>query len=333
VFLSPTGFLEYITLIFNTVGGSGAEGFIGQFLPTIVLFLYMNILLPWFIEWLVRKEQHRTNSGSRISAMRKYSFFFTVYLYLVPLIGFQIVQLVNIVINDEFESLLMEMESRFTKTGLFFFVFLIHATFLSNGLTLLQPILLISRKLRERKALLPATKEKAYWTAELNVPLDLTMTLVYVMMALSFAVIIPILVPLVCLFLIFKTAFMKYNLLCVNYVNPSTKGKLIYRAVINFLLCIVAFQLLTCLVLMITIFKSWLILGAMVAASTLVQFAIFLFIEKREEKRCLDAVNYNTKEGENDHVDLVSQLTLSFQHPLTEEFGQTSQVTIVKSEN
>lgn len=320
IFLTPTGFLQYISLIFGNFASGSAVGFIEQFLPTIFLFIYMEILLPFFIEKLVKFEQHRTHSEARVSAMRKYTLFFVVYLYLIPLIGFQIVELIDVLIGGDTGSLLTKMGSRFTKTGLFFFIYLIHAAFLKNGGLLLSAGILISRKLGERKAVLPATKARAYWTAEFNIPRDMAMTMVCVMMALSFSVIMPIIVPMCALFLLGKTAVQKYNLLTVNYVNPNTRGKLVFGAISGFLVCILALQWLTCFVLIITNFASWIALGSIVAASTIVQIIIFFVIEHREQRRKL---RYIAETGEKESL-VVSDVR-EFTHPLGVELT-TSQV-------
>ena len=314
IFMTPTGFLQYISLIFGSFASGSAVGFIEQFLPTLCMFLYMEILLPFFIEKLVKYEQHRTHSGSRVSAMRKYILFFIVYLYLIPLIGFQIIELIDVVTSGDSGKLLTKMESRFTKTGLFFFIYLIHATLIKNGSLLLSAGILISRKLGERKALLPATKAKAYWTVEFNIPRDMAMTLVCVVMSLSFAVIMPIIVPMCALFLLGKTAVQKYNLLTVNYVSPNTHGKLVFGAIIGFLLAIMALQWLTCFVLIITNFTSWIVLGAILACSTIIQIVVFFVIEHRERKRELRFV----KEKEEGEVLVLSQAS-DFTHPLAAE--------------
>ena len=313
IFLTPTGFLQYINLIFGSFASGSAVGFIEQYLPTIFLFIYMEILLPFFIEKLVKFEQHRTHSEARVSAMRKYILFFVVYLYLTPLIGFQIVELVDVVTSGDMGSLLTKMESRFTKTGLFFFIYLIHAAFLKNGGLLLSAGILVSRKLGERKALLQATKARAYWTAEFNIPRDMAMTLVCVMMALSFSVIMPIIVPMCAIFLLGKTAVQKYNLLTVNYVNPTTRGKLVFGAISGFLVCILALQWLTCFVLIITNFTSWIVLGSIVAVSTIVQIIIFCVIECREQRRKLRYIA-ETESGEKEG--LVVSDAKEFMHPL-----------------
>lgn len=318
IFMTPTGFLQYIKLIFGSFASGSAVGFIEQFLPTICMFIYMDILLPFFIEKLVKFEQHRTHSESRISAMRKYTLFFVVYLYLVPLIGFQIVELVDVLNSGDTGSLLTKMESRFTKTGLFFFIYMIHMTFIKNGGLLMSAGIFVSRKLGERKALLPATKARAYWTAEFNIPRDMAMTLVCVLMSLSFSVIMPIIVPMCALFLLGKTAVQKYNLLTINYINPTTRGQLVFGAIISFLVCIIALQWLTCFVLIITNFDSWIALGSIVAGSTILQIVIFFIIEHMEKRRKLRFTD-STEEKEQ----MVLSRAQDFVNPLTGELDKT----------
>lgn len=314
IFMTPTGFLQYVGLIFGSFASGSAVGFIEQFLPTICMFLYMEIVLPFFIEKLVKLEQHRTHSGSRVSAMRKYMAFFVGYLYLVPLIGFQIIELISVVTSGDFGDLLDKMQSRFTKTGLFFFIYLIHATLIKNGSLLLAAGVLVSRKLGERKALLQASKARAYWTGEFNIPRDMAMTLVCVIMALSFSVIMPIIVPMCALFLIGKTAVQKYNLLTVHYINPNTHGKLVFGSIIGFLVCLLALQWLTCFVLIITNFASWIVLGAIVVVSTVLQIGLFCFMERREQSRRLRQLH-----TERDEEKEVLSQAREFVHPLTEE--------------
>lgn len=318
IFMTPTGFLQYIKLIFGSFASGSAVGFIEQYLPTICMFIYMDILLPFFIEKLVKFEQHRTHSEARISAMRKYTFFFVVYLYLVPLIGFQIVELIDVLNSGDTGSLLTKMESRFTKTGLFFFIYMIHMTFLKNGGLLLSAGIFVSRKLGERKALLPATKARAYWTAEFNIPRDMAMTLVCVLMSLSFSIIMPIIVPMCALFLLGKTAVQKYNLLTINYINPTTRGQLVFGAIISFLVCILALQWLTCFVLIITNFASWIALGSIVAVSTILQIVIFFVIEHMEKRRKLRFID----SGEEKEQMVLSQAQ-DFINPLTGELATT----------
>jgi len=314
IFMTPTGFLQYVGLIFGSFAGGSAVGFIEQFLPTICMFLYMEIVLPFFIEKLVKLEQHRTHSGSRVSAMRKYIAFFVGYLYLVPLIGFQIIELVDVVASGDMGGLLDKMQSRFTKTGLFFFIYMIHATLIKNGSMLLAAGVLIGRKLGERKALLLTTKARAYWTVEFNIPRDMAMTLVCVIMALSFSVIMPIIVPMCALFLIGKTAVQKYNLLTVNYINPNTHGQLVFGSIIGFLVCLLALQWLTCFVLIITNFASWIVLGAIVVVSTVLQVGLFCVMERRERNRRLRQLHTE--------VEMEKELLAEardFMHPLAEE--------------
>ena len=318
IFMTPTGFLQYVSLIFGDFASGSAVGFIEQFLPTLCMFLYMEILLPFFIEKLVKYEQHRTHSGSRVSAMRKYLVFFVVYLYLIPLVGFQIIELLDVVTSGNMGELLTKMQSRITQTGLFFFIYLIHTTFITNGSLLLSAGILISRKLRERKAVLPATKAQAYWSVEFNIPRDMAMSLVCVLMSLSFGVIMPIIVPMCALFLLGKTAVQKYNLLTVTYVNPNTHGQLVFGAIIGYLICILALQWLTCFVLIISNFAAWIALGSIVVASTVIQIIIFVLIERREQRRKL---RQQAPETEKEGM-LLSQAS-DFAHPLAGELEQT----------
>ena len=99
--VTPSAFLTYVSALLDSIGVGGAvQGLIGQFLPTILLAVYMSVILPMTIAKLVTMEKYNLKSDATMAAMLKFLIFMICHVFLVPAIGMQVIDVVVAILDD-----------------------------------------------------------------------------------------------------------------------------------------------------------------------------------------------------------------------------------------
>lgn len=110
---------------------------IGQNLPSIMLLVYESIILKIAINSFVRLESHTSESSRTLSKLAKFLFYMSFYVFVIPMLGIQVVALVKQTVKGDYEKWRDELAEGLLYSGQFYSIFLVQKTFISNGLSLL----------------------------------------------------------------------------------------------------------------------------------------------------------------------------------------------------
>lgn len=283
VFMTPASFLKY----FNTVlGGDDLTGFrrdlVRNYLPPLLLLLYQSVILPEFIKILVANEKHISKSKQTLSAMHKYLIFNLVYVFLVPAVGYSVLDLLIGAFSEGFQTWQVRLTESIAHTGYFFSSFIIHQTFLKSGLDLLTPLRLIQIKLTQISAVTDEEKLLAYSAPTYSWDYQFAIAVTNLTIVLSMCIIYPVILGLGVMYFFIRYGIHKYLVMCVYYVDPKQSGVRLLRSILRYFhLCILIFQIVT---------ASQLILhdsGEIKAVGSVVFFisiAIFLFFNRQTSR-------------------------------------------------
>lgn len=160
--LTPTNFINFFTSIYEQGVGSAGAGLVGEYLPTVLLLVYQQVLLPIAIDFLVSTEHHVSKSEAAVSSMTKFLLFNSFYVFFLQFFGMQFIKIVDLAIYGDLNSWVGKVANSLTSTGQFFTIFMVQMALLGNGLDLLQAGRLIVIKIAQWQALTQEDKEKAY---------------------------------------------------------------------------------------------------------------------------------------------------------------------------
>ena len=192
--LTPTTFNYLIISLFESIGaGPILEGIVGIYLPSLLLLVYQQVILPEVVEFLVSKENHSYRHDEISSGLRKYLFYLVFYIFLYPLLGLRFIELIMIFFDSsvDWEE---EFANSVNESGQFFTVFLIHECFIKNAWDLMVTGKYFKAK---AKALIAQSDEEralAYEAEDFKFDLELAISLNIFIIVCSFAVVYPIVV-------------------------------------------------------------------------------------------------------------------------------------------
>ena len=152
VILTPTNFTFLLTHLYKHSVSIGAD-VLESYLPTILLFLYQQVFLPYTMDCLVSRERHVSKSEATASNMIKMLVFNSFYVFFLQFFGMQFITLLRNALQSDMTTWVQTISNSLTSTGQFFTIYLLQLTFWGNGLDLLQPLRLIQVKLAEYRAI------------------------------------------------------------------------------------------------------------------------------------------------------------------------------------
>lgn len=196
ILLTPTSFNTLIQDFFESVGASEMfEGIVGVYLPSLLLLIYQQVILPEAVEFLVEREKHAYKHDEVSSGLRKYLFYLMFYIFLYPLLGLKFIGFIEIFFESE-TNWQEEFAESINATGQFFTIFLVHETFVKNGWDLMVTGKYFKSKARALLATTDAEKLLAYQAEFFKFDLELAISINVFIIACSFSVVYPIiLVP------------------------------------------------------------------------------------------------------------------------------------------
>ena len=129
IILTPTSFNSLIVEFFESIGAKAiVGGIVGGYLPSLLLLIYQQVIMPEAVEFLVELERHPYKHDEISSGLRKYLFYFAFYIFVYPLFGLQFIQLIDLLINSD-SNWEQDFADNINTTGQFFTIFLVHETF------------------------------------------------------------------------------------------------------------------------------------------------------------------------------------------------------------
>lgn len=172
--VTPVAFLNYINDAFDGFGLSVVLlGFLRIFSPEVLLLIYQFFIIPVTVNFLIRKERHVCMSDEMMSALRKYLLFFLVDSLLVPALGMQAIEIVNLALDsDSFNEWSKIMAERINETSIWFMSFIISQSFIINGKELMQIMRLLTVRVNLFRAISEREKFECYLPEKMDYPVS-----------------------------------------------------------------------------------------------------------------------------------------------------------------
>lgn len=192
--LTPSTFNYLIIGLVESIGGGVIlKGIVGVYLPSLLLLVYQQVILPEAVEFLVTQEKHAYKHDEISSGLRKYLFYLIFYIFLYPLLGLKFVELVKLFFDNsiDWEE---EFANSINENGQFFTVLLIHECFIKNAWDLMVTGKYFKAKAKEVIATTEEEKALAYQAEDFKFDLELAISLNIFIMVCSFAVVYPLIV-------------------------------------------------------------------------------------------------------------------------------------------
>ena len=281
VILTPTNFINYFTSFYSTVTGDIGASLIGEYLPTILLLVYQQVILPYAIDFLVTTECHTNKSEATISSMTKFLLFNSFYVFFLQFFGLQFIKLVDLALDRDLSAWVSLVANSLTSTGQFFCVFMSQLAFMANGLDMLQAGRLVSIKFSEFMALTAEEKEKAYIVSVTQPPyysftMNYTISLTSFLTILTFSIVFPLILPIGLVYFIIRYYVQKYNMLCLFAIPKEGQEKISESGLYFLELSIIFFQLVTSLTFMLSKSDVYYAIGGLLALTSLVMLICFV---------------------------------------------------------
>lgn len=100
--LTPTSFTVYIGEFLEQLGAKPSVGSaLSIYLPSLLLLLYQQIILPLAVTFLVKLEKHHNQAEATNSSLRKFLFYLAFYVFLYPLLGLQFYQIIEMILGSD----------------------------------------------------------------------------------------------------------------------------------------------------------------------------------------------------------------------------------------
>lgn len=190
VLVTPTAFVRYINAALSGVGFKQyISGIFDTFLPTLLLIIYQQVILYHAIIFLVKQEKRSSVAMDVASRLTYYLIFMSIYVFLAQALGLQTIVQVTVDGWDKWRTLL---PNKIIETGLFFMIFLIHLTFISQGLALLQPGIVIVQKIMLKLAKTPLEEMRALEAKPFDFSFELAISLNSFLIVISYTVAYPL---------------------------------------------------------------------------------------------------------------------------------------------
>ena len=170
-------------------------GIVGVYLPSLLMLVFQQIILPEAVEFLVEREKHTNRHSEVTSGLQKYLFYLIFYIFLYPLLGLRFVELIGIFVDSD-----VDWEEEFAEsinsTGQFFTIFMVHETFVKNGWDLMVTGKYFKSKAKALIATTEEDKARAYQAEFFKFDLELAISTNALIISTSFCVVYPlILIP------------------------------------------------------------------------------------------------------------------------------------------
>jgi hypothetical protein len=258
IFLTPAAVLAFVGALVSSLG-DWLIGFIGEYLPTIIIVLYHSVLLPWTIKFLVKKEQHLTKSAEILSATFKYFVFMTVYVFVIPLLGLQFIQIISSAVSGDTGGWAELFATRLVKSSRFFTVLMIHAIFFGNGFDLAALGKIISVVIKRKRAVTELDRLQIYEADPFDIAKDYAVSVVYMIIAVTFSVSFPIMSTLALVFFSLRYVVHSYNMF---YLFRRSNYQDLWQTVIWYMwFALFFFHVFTGALFILTLYTPYVVLG------------------------------------------------------------------------
>lgn len=316
ILITPTIFLWLSNELLINLGLYDIfEYILKNYLSSLLLVIYQSAILPPLVTFLVKREKHIDKSLETLSAMHKYLLYNFLYVFILPIFNISFTDLVYTIFTEGFSEWQLSLGESMSHAGMFFTNFIIHQTFIKQGIDLLAPLQLIKRKFKLLYAITAEEKLLAHQSDEYSWHRQYAKTIVHFCIIVCTSIIYPLILPFGLLYFLVKYAVQKYCILCVRYVDPYRIGTRLFKEIMNALLMvIVVFQWIASLQLLICNSNKLRILGMVIGLSGLV---IFVLTYRKTKKLIKLIKNQLIKDTVvNIRESLLAADPLTYMHPI-----------------
>lgn len=272
IFMTPMVFLNYITEILQDLSVYFLlKRFLSNYISPLILIFYQTVVLPYFVYFMVKYEKHIERSKETVSELKRFLIYDLLYVFFFPIVGLSFISMLSSLYNEGFSQWKIEVAKSISHSGYFFTTFIIHQTFLSQGIELLSPLRILTIKLRQFSAVTQEERDLAYQASEYLWAYQYSQSLTNFVIVSSIAIVYPIILPFGVLYFLVKMMVHKYLMLCVYHINPKASGNRLFKSILTVLIvAILMFHLISASQLIICGFKSIRGLGIAVTVISIV---------------------------------------------------------------
>jgi hypothetical protein len=221
VFLTPSAFLSYVDDLIDDID-EGVVGILNEFLPTMLILLYSIVLLPKGIATLVKWEHPVTRTDELYSTMHKYFLFLFFHVFVSPLIGLQIIEIIKQTADGQVDSWVDMLVARLHKSSKFFTIYMVHSCFLNNGLDLAALDRLVKVQSHKKLALTDIEKSHVYDASPFKLAKSYAHTLMQLLIAVTFSISYPLISTVGLISFSLQYVIHQYNIVFVYSHSKST---------------------------------------------------------------------------------------------------------------
>ena len=213
---TPTSFINMVASLLPSFVGD----IVGKYLPSLLFIVYMSVLIPMIIRFLVKTERHHTVGSAENSTMNKFLLFFSMNVFLFPTVVTPIID--TLIYGADFGS---DFAHAVADMGNFFLVYITTMVFIQNGFNLLQAGRLIVTKLKERDATTRREEILAWSNEPFDVSYNSATHLTIMIIAFSYVITVPLCCIMGALYYNLRYFIDKYNVCCLFYVDFESRGE------------------------------------------------------------------------------------------------------------
>lgn len=188
--VTPVTMLQFLTYFFESIGvNTYIDIFFGQFLPPLILLLYLSVIVRHTTYFIAKQERHLTKSEDISSQLTMFMLVMVTYIFLVPLAGIQVASAFSDLFSADFGEWRESFANNAVFAGRFFTILMIHFTILKTSGDFLQFPRMFKVAFKRLQALSETEKLLAYeayefrWSYEYGV----SITAFYIILAFSVA--------------------------------------------------------------------------------------------------------------------------------------------------
>jgi hypothetical protein len=273
---TPTAFVALAMGALHSLIGSAAT-VIALFLPSLLIIVYMEVLIPLVIGKLVKLEKLSRISLEKSSEVEKFVAFYVMLVFGTALIG---LSMVAVIIEWDWADWIPTFSSKIVATGGYFSILILQLAFITNGSQFCQFGKLWHGLKNEKLAKTKYDRKRAWALRPFEIGKQYAVSSVVFFICVGYSVILPyILVPGVFFFAIKYYAHRSSIFTCM-YIEVNSQGlvsKTVLRAMI---IGVCSFWILSGFVFTMTGFTPYTNLGYAFVAIGIAGIAFLLTFEE-----------------------------------------------------
>jgi hypothetical protein len=182
-----------------------------------------------------------------------------LYVFVIPLLGLQFIQIISSAVSGDTGDWAELFATRLVKSSRFFTVLMIHAIFFGNGFDLSALGKIISVVIKKKRAVTDLDKLKIYEADPFDIAKDYAVSIVYMIIAVTFSVSFPIMSTLALAFFSLRYVVHSYNMF---FLFRRSSYQDLWQTVIWYMwFALFFFHVFTGALFILTLYTPYVVLG------------------------------------------------------------------------